>query len=363
MSTPLLTHDHPIQGVPDGKGSTDPNVRLAWLAQRRGGLTATEARDWGNGSKRRQILDEKVNDAPSEDLSHIPAVRHGNIREPAIATWIESKFGIAPCEFVYSHGVNHRWLASPDGVSLDPFSKELIVGTEDALISEIKTSKHDLHPGKVDAAHVLIEVDPNSHFARSNYYTQMQWQMLVMNATMCLFVWEQHTGQVDPETDTFTPAGPPQWAWIPRDEALIQVLANELAPKALQEIDAQKFLLSGHDLPPAAVIPSEHAILMADLFAARKAEAIAKKAKEAAWAALQASYFAEGAPDTSIEIEGFGKLTVSTSQKTTNTFDRDAALRRAPKIISEYERIVKRYTKPVTTSTRTMTITEPKASK
>src|SRR5690606_38951656 len=102
---------------------------------------------------------------------------------------------------------NTRHLASPDGVSLDPFTRELIVGTDDAVLCEIKTATKDLNPGKIDAARVLVETDLRSVFAEKNYYTQMQWQMYVMNAVRTLFVWEQHDGKIDPETGTFTPLG------------------------------------------------------------------------------------------------------------------------------------------------------------
>lgn len=346
--TALLTHQAPIRGVSYDKNR--PETRQPWLDQRRGGITATEIRDWGNGSRRRQILDFKVT-GTMEDLSNNPYVNHGNLREPMIAAWVEGKFGITPCDAVYAHPGNPRHLASPDGISLDILSKDLIVGTEDAVLCEIKTGKHDLHPGKLDAARVLVNVEPGSKFDQSNYYTQMQWQMYVMNATMTLFVWEQHNGVVDPETQTFTPIGVPEYAWIPRDQALIDVLVNELAPKALAEIDAARTSLRVDELPPVSELPAEDVMQVAALLKARDAEATAVASKKPAWDALNKKYVGEGKPDMSVDL-GFATFTVSTSTPPTKTvtemeFDEAAARRRAPALMKKYDELVAKYTKPV----------------
>lgn len=362
MTTAMLTNVMPVKGVADGKAANDPEVRQRWLDQRAGGLTATDIRDWGNGSRRREIIASKIT-GQSEDLNHIAAVAHGNRREPIIAEWIEQKFGIAPCDNVYSHGENPRHLASPDGVSLDPFTGALLVGGPDAALSEIKTSKHDLHPGKLDASRTLVEVDPESQFARTNYYTQIQWQMYVMNASRCLFVWEQHNGKIDPETDTFTPVGPPEYAWIPRDQQLIDVLVGEIAPKALAEIDAARATATVGELPPAGDLPSEHAMLMAELFKARDAEAIAKRAKDAAWKRLQEFYMSEDREDVSIRVPGLGSITTSTTERLVDVVDMDAARRRAPKLTAQYEALIKRYTKKQTKTNRTMTVVPEKKAR
>jgi len=361
----LLTNLIPIMGVPDGKGSTDPSIREAWLEQRRGGLTATEVRDWGVPMKRRKIIESKVVGG-GEDLNHIPAVRHGNLREPVIAEWVHAKFGIAPCDNVYAHPENPRHLASPDGITLDPFTGELIVGSEDAVVAEIKTSKHDLTPGPVDSAGYLIEIEQGSHFDRSGYYVQMNWQMYVMNATRTLFVYEQHDGTVDPETDTFRPSGPPQWAWIPRDEKLIQRLVNDLAPTALETIDTARAAAAG-GMPPVSDADPAVAALTAELFKARDAEAIAKASKEKAWKALQEIYLAkaEGAEhpeDVSLDL-GFGRITVNTVTKSVPKLNMEAARNRAPKLVAQYEALIKRYTKPVEETKTSFTVTPTKAEK
>lgn len=353
----------PIRGVEYDKSR--PETRQPWLDQRRGGVTATEIRDAGQPAKRREIIQFKVT-GQMEDLSHNVYVNHGNLREPMIAAWVESRFGITPCDAVYSHGENPRHLASPDGITLDPFTGELMYGAPGAAVSEIKTSKHDLHPGRLDAGRVLEQIDKSSQFARSNYYTQMQWQMYVMQAELTLFVWEQHNGIVDPETGTFSPIGVPEYAWVRRDQKLIDVLVEQVAPKLLADIDAARAGGMADGLPPAGDLPAEHAALIAEYFAGLDAEAIAKKRKEQAWKALQEIYLAkeegeEFAPDQSIEIPGYAKLTVSTSSTVKPQFNEEGARKRAPKLFAQYEALVKRYTKPVPTSSQKLTITRPKA--
>lgn len=369
-----MTQVVPIKGVADGKGSSDPTIREAWLEQRRGGVTATDIRDAGNGARRREIIHEKVTGEQSRAGEQVVRngkgltldfyAEHGNRREPIIAAWVEQKFGISPCSEVYAHGENPRHLASPDGVSLDPFTGALVVGESNACLAEIKTSTKDLNPGLMDEGRRLIEVNPRSVFAQKNYYSQMQWQMYVMNASATLFVWEEHNGEVDPETGTFSPVGVPQYAWIPRDQKLIDVLVNEVAPKLLADIDAARLSLSVGDLPPASDLPAEHALLVADYFAALDAEAVAKASKEKAWKALQALYLQDDEegnerPDTSIDA-GFARLTVSTSSTVRNVLNEEGMRKRAPKLVAQYEALVKRYTRPVPTSSRKMTITRPR---
>lgn len=355
MTKATISDVVPIQGAVYDK--TRPETREAWLEQRRGGITATEIRDWGTGSKRRDIIAFKVT-GKMEDLSDNIYVNHGNRREPVIAEWIEGRFGITPCDYVYSHGANSRWLASPDGISLDPFTRELLVGAE-AVLSEIKTSKYDLMPGRLDADRVLLEVDQSSKFAQSNYYTQMQWQMLVMNAARTLFVWEQHNGIIDPETGTFTPAGPPEYAWIERDDRLIEVLIEQ-AEKALAEIDAARVAASAGELPPISELPPEEAALVADLLAARDAEAIAAAKKKAAWEKLQALYVGEGKKDFSIKIPGFANVTVSTSTKMVARVNDEKMRARAPQLVAKYEALRKRYTVSEPESKQALTITASK---
>lgn len=354
--TTTVTSLKPIVGPEYDK--TRPETREAWVAFRAGGITATQIRDWGNGTKRREIIMEKVTGV-TEDLSHIPAIAHGNRREPVIGEWIQSRFGITPTGRTYAHAENPRHLASPDGISLDPFSGELEVGTPAAIVAEIKTSAYDLTPGTLDAHRTLIDIDHTSKFAKTNYYTQMQWQMYVMNATMTLFVWEQHTGEPDTEYEGFKIAGPPQVAWIPRDQKLIDRLVNDVAPRALAEIDAAILASKAGDLPPASDLPSEHAIIVADLLAARDAEADGKRKKEQAWKRLQELYLGEDKPDVSIDA-WFAKVTVSTTVKRSRAVDPALMEKRAPALVRKYKALQERCTVETETSTQSLTITAAK---
>jgi len=365
--TTTLTDERPIPGPVWDKSK--PETRQPWLDFRAPGITATQIRDWGNASKRRKIIDEKVSGV-FEDLSHLPYVAHGNRREPVIAEWAQGRFGITPCENTFARPDNPRHLASPDGISLDPFTRELLIGA-DAVVMEIKTSKNDLTPGLMDEGRHLIEVGVGSPFDRAGYYIQIQWQMYVMNATATLFVYEQHDDIVNPETGTFTPLGPPEYAWIQRDDALIQVLVDTVAPRALAEIDAARVALKPDDLPPASTFPSEDAVLVQEVVLARTAASTAETSRERAWNTLQEKYVGEGKPDIEKLDLGFAWFTVSTSTpapKVTRRVETDWSAVKAgltPLQVKKLDALIEKHTKEVVTTTpgkptQKMTITEKK---
>lgn len=363
----------PLEGPAYDK--TKPETRQPWLDFRSGGITATEIRDWGTASKRRQIIDSKVSGV-WEDLSHLPYVNHGNRREAPISDWIFRNFGITPCESVFAHPEYPRHLASPDGITRDPFTGKLVYGTADAVLAEIKTSKYDLLPGILDEHRVLVDIAEGSKFDSSGYYTQMQWQMYVMDSPMTLFVWEQHDNKIDPETGTFSPVGMPQFAWIPRNQGLIDILLEKVAPKALAEIDAARTALRGADLPPASDFPAEDAVLVQDVVAARTAAATAELSRVRAWNALGEKYLGDatednGHPDCSHDL-GFATLTISTSTsaaKVTEVTETDWDAVRAGFTEAQrkkYDTLIAKHTKTVDRitpgkTTRRMTITEKKA--
>lgn len=357
----------PIEGPSYDK--TRPETRQPWLDFRRPGLTATMIRDWGTASKRRKILEEKATGV-FEDLSHIAAINHGNLREPMISAWIESKFGISPCEATYAHPDNTRHLASPDGVSRDPFSGALLFGTDDAILAEIKTSKHDLTPGTLDENRTLIEIAVGSDFDRSGYYIQMQWQMLVMKSPLTLFTWEQHDNKIDPETGTFSPIGVPQYAWIPRNQAFIDMLLEKVAPKALVEID-KALAMQADELPPASDFPTEHAVWAQNVLKARQDAGVAEALRETNWDNLAQVYLDPEADDVQHDL-GFAMLTISTStaadkvsEVTSTDWDAVKAGLTEPQR-KKLDALIAKHTttKPVTTpgkTTRRMTLTEKKA--
>ncbi|UDL16241.1 exonuclease [Microbacterium phage Kozie] len=318
--TATITSVPPIPGPTYDRAR--PETRQAWWDFRLGGLTATDIRDWPQGSKRRRILQEKVT-GDSGDEPNVFAWRHGSLREAEIAAWAQANYGITPTGATYASGVNPRWIASPDGVMIDPFTGRYEPGTEDSIVLEIKTAVDDLTPGEIDAARVLTALNNKSMFVKRGYYRQVQWQMLVMNATRTLFVWERHDGKVDPETTTYSPIAPPEAVWIMRDQAFIDALAAE-AEEALAEIDAARLAYSLDGLPPASPdLPSEHAILVADYFKGLDGEKIGTAAKKKAWDALTGIYLAEDAPDVAIDA-GFAKITVSSKTGQEPVVDADA---------------------------------------
>ena len=319
-----ITAAAPIMGPVYDKN--DPSTRQPWLDFRRGGITATEIRDWRQGSKRRAIITHKVTGV-DDDISNVAAVRHGNLREPVIGEWVLEEFGITPTNAAFAHPDNPRYIASPDGVTLDIFSGALVVGTPDTALLEIKTDSEDLTPGPVDGDQTLIHVKPGSKFDKMGYYAQVQWGMFVMNAATTLFVYERHTGEVDPETGTYIPDGPPQYAWIPRDQDVIDTLV-EMADDALAQIDAARLAAAGEFLPESSELPAEHSILVADYLAALDG--------------------------------GFATLSTNTTSKPKRTFDEAAAQAAHPEVFEAYARVVAEFTTTTQESKQSLTVRRKK---
>jgi hypothetical protein len=76
--------------------------------------------------------------------------------------WVKEEFGILPNEWLIAAEESPRYLATPDGLSLD--HKE---------ISEIKTTGQDWGEGSIPI----------------RYRRQVQWQLFVTGAESCLFAW------------------------------------------------------------------------------------------------------------------------------------------------------------------------------
>lgn len=329
-----------------------------WHAQRAQGVTATQVRDLAKGgaSDRKRIMSEKLT-GKREDLSGNKYVAHGNEREPVIAEWIMGRFGIAPSDVLFQHPKVDRYLATPDGVKRDPFSGK-------AVVSEIKTSKHDLTPGIIvdnvftprRSKQGRVVLDTKLHFASTGYYDQMQFQMFVMDADECLFVWETH--------DDFVPREI-KWCWVLRDDQRISELvaiaddflsALDRARQTPPEIDAQLAEIVGEDAPQES---DERAELARQVIRGREIEAEGKALKEAAWKRLQE--LAEASGDFSAE---YGDVNVSytTTTKAVDVFDEAEAKRRAPKTFEQWEKLRARYTKPQARTSRTLNVTKPKAN-
>lgn len=197
----------------------DKNVNEElWLAERRKGVTATEIAKLAKGQKaaRRDILAEKV----SGDRSFFgnKYTDWGLEREIALATILETEHGFEASDVLFHAEENSRHLATPDAILLD---------VEGLAVGEIKTSKYDLDPEK-------------SHFAKSTYMDQMQWQIYVAGADCaeCLFIWEQHDDVWlldDFGVERPTPLNH-DWVWIPRNDERIAELIS-IADEFLTDLD------------------------------------------------------------------------------------------------------------------------------
>ncbi|QNL30261.1 exonuclease [Microbacterium phage ClearAsMud] len=313
-----------------------------WYERRRGGITGTEIRDWPEPAKRRKITKAKV--TGDDDMGDNRHFRHGRLREPQIAEWAVATFGVVPEDRLHAHPENPRHLATPDGY-LAAFSAEAYQPGANAIIVEIKTTSKDLTPGKIDpTTQYLVSIDPSGHFAKMRYIRQIMWEMHVMNAEACMFIWEPFDNtKTDPDTGTFVVTGPPQYCFIRRDDAMIAALIEE-ADAALAHIDAARAASMG-GMPTASDIPTDEAILLADLFAAREAVSVAEAARDKAWAALSEHYEREYDGDFSEERGDMAQVTRSTPlSKPGKKFDRELAAKKAPKALEAHDKFIERYT-------------------
>lgn len=189
-----------------------------WLAERRKGVTATEVAKLAKGqpAARRDVLAEKV--SGERTFFGNKFTDWGLERELALAALIQFEHGFEPSDVLFSAVENPRHLATPDAVK---------VADGSTVIAEIKTSKYDLSPD-------------GTHFAKSTYMDQIQWQMYVVgeDCLECLFVWEQHDDNwILDEFGVERPEPlPHNELWIPRNQTRIDelvIIANDF----LDELD------------------------------------------------------------------------------------------------------------------------------
>jgi len=240
-------------------GASDQQ-REAWLSDRRAGVTATELRDlYMKRVTIGELVNRKLGRVPEVgDLSHIPVIGWGRLREPIIAALVEQRFGIRPESRVFRAADESRFLASPDGVGIN-FDEEL-------LISEIKTSGKDIPPWS-DA------------YADKGYEIQQQWGMRVLGAIRSLFVWEIR----DELPGGAFVNGRLQHAWVDRDDVLIGKL-EKLARQFLAALD--KAAAEPYVAPLIDEELDTHAVnYLRGLDLERQAKAL----KAPAWAALLAA--------------------------------------------------------------------------
>jgi len=173
----------------------DSTDRVAWLRARNQGITATDVAKLATVKSVQNAAYDKMHGTSFSGNSYTD---HGRAREPEIAAWVRSNYGIEPSTALFRAAGHPRHLATPDGVVLAP--------NGDLELAEIKTTSK-----------------PWRSIPRS-YLRQVWWQQYVLGAERTLLVWEQH--------DNFVPISDvPECQWIDRDEDQIAILvgfANQL---------------------------------------------------------------------------------------------------------------------------------------
>lgn len=180
--------------------------RMAWLAARRTGVTATEIRDlYLHKITVDTLVARKLGRIPEvPDLSGVPIIGWGKQREPEIAEEVLARYGMRPERRVFRAKDDPRKLASPDGVG-ENFDGEL-------QIAEIKTHgpEQDISIGGAD-------------YDKKGYFAQKVWQLRVIGARRCLYATEERL----PDSTWFRP-GKQRFDWISWDDPGVQVMVRKL---------------------------------------------------------------------------------------------------------------------------------------
>lgn len=172
--------------------------RENWLAERRRGITATDAARLATPTSIRAVVADKVY---GSSFSGNAFTDFGRQREPVIADWVRQEHGIAGCGLLFRAAENPRHLATPDG---------LAEWGDEVVLAEIKTVNK-----------------PWKRIPR-NYLRQVWWQQYVLGAQRTLFVWERHEDFVVQDAE-------PKFVWIDRDDAEIAKLVK-LADEVLARV-------------------------------------------------------------------------------------------------------------------------------
>lgn len=163
--------------------------RPRWMAARRGGVTATEVRDASTEGGFRDLV-ASWDAAPFEGNEYTD---FGTWAEPQLMEHAHRAHGILPSDWVIASANDSRWLATPDGLTVDH-----------TAIAEAKTTGKDWTKPPI------------------KYVRQMQWQMFVTGTERCLLLW--HLRDRADDGSFFMPWMEPKTLWIERDEAMIAAL-------------------------------------------------------------------------------------------------------------------------------------------
>jgi hypothetical protein len=172
----------------------DSSDRVAWLRARSRGITATDVAKLSTPHSVHAAARQKLH---GTGFTGNAFTDHGKAREPEIAAWVLTGYGIQPSTALFRSLHDARHLATPDGV---------VLRTGGTLeLAEIKTTNKSWRS------------------IPRHYLRQVWWQQYVLGAERTLFVWEQH--------DNFVPVAQPECRWIDRDDneiAILVALADQL---------------------------------------------------------------------------------------------------------------------------------------
>ena len=175
--------------------------REAWLAARAGGVTATEVARASTPAGFLEAVEERRNPVELEPNAYM---RFGSENEDWISMFVKREFGIMPNKWLIASKDNPRFMATPDGLSLDH-----------RRISEVKTGGKD------------IKSPPMPH------RRQVGWQFYCTGAEVCEYAFMLRA-EVN---GVFVPAWMEPKVWrIERDDALI----GDLIETANRLLDADE---------------------------------------------------------------------------------------------------------------------------
>lgn len=184
------------------------DTKEEWLEARKGYVTATEVAKLARGSSKvwDELRDQKAGLIDALDISHLPAVIHGNERETDIAEWVASLDGAEKLQHNRAlYARDGKYAATPD-----------MVTTDLTVVGEIKTISEK-------------RLASLTQWPTPAYYDQIQWQLFVTGAEMCIFAWEPYLS----ENGEITP-------WVP-DRGNKLVMRDEKRISELKDI-ADRFL-------------------------------------------------------------------------------------------------------------------------
>lgn len=166
--------------------STD---RVAWLKARINGVTATDVARLSSATALAAVAHDKLH---GSSFSGNAYTDHGQAREPEIAKWVRSVYGIEPSVELFHAAGNPLHLATPDGIRM--------------------------RDGLVELAEIKTTTKAWRSIPRS-YLRQVWWQQYVLGAERTLVVWEQHRDFVPVDAE-------PQCRWVDRDDNEIHQLVG-----------------------------------------------------------------------------------------------------------------------------------------